>query len=127
MFGSGIGENRLGNAAYFFDEKNMSDWQDIGEYSKYLTTWSANQVKLFDQTLGFTEEEIERIIKEFYSDLDDDMQEDYRFDLKNIMDDDLYDFRSKFGVELQDVMKSLGYDAIKSNTIPNPSKNKTMH
>lgn len=116
MFGSGIGENRLGNAAYFFDEKNMGDWKDIGEYSKYLTTWSANQVKLFDQTLGFTEEEIERIIKEFYSDLDDDIQDDYKFDLKNIMDDDLYEFRSKFGVELQDVMKSLGYDAIKSNS-----------
>lgn len=116
MFGSGIGENRLGEAAYFFDEKNSGDWSGIGEYSKYLTTWSANQVKLFDQTFGFTEEQINQIIKEFYSDVDEDIQEDYKFDLKNIMDDDLYDFKSKFGIELQDVMKSLGYDAIKTNS-----------
>ena len=116
MFGSGIGENRLGEAAYFFDEKNSGDWSDIGEYSKYLTTWSANQVKLFDQTIGFTEEQINQIIKEFYSDVDEDIQEDYKFDLKNIMDEDLYEFKSKFGIELQDVMKSLGYDALKTNS-----------
>ncbi len=115
MFGSGIGENRLGKAAYFFDEKNSSDWEAIGEYSKYLTTWSAEQVKIFDQTLGFTEEQINQIINEFYSDLDDDMKDDYKFDLQNIMDDDLYEFKSRFGVELQDVMKSLGYDAVKTN------------
>lgn len=116
MFGSGIGENRLGKAAYFFDEKNSSDWEAIGEYSKYLTTWSAEQVKIFDQTLGFTEEQINQIIKEFYSDVDEDIQEDYKFDLKNIMDEDLYEFKSKFGIELQDVMKSLGYDALKTNS-----------
>ena len=116
MFGSGIGENRLGKAAYFFDEKNSSDWEAIGEYSKYLTTWSAEQVKMFDQTLGFTEEQINQIIKEFYSDVDEDIQEDYKFDLKNIMDEDLYEFKSKFGIELQDVMKSLGYDALKTNS-----------
>lgn len=116
MFGSGIGENRLGEAAYLFDEKNSNDWSDIGEYSKYLTTWSANQVKLFDQTIGFTEEQINQIIKEFYSDVDEDIQEDYKFDLKNIMDEDLYEFKSKFGIELQDVMKSLGYDALKTNS-----------
>lgn len=116
MFGSGIEENRLGKAAYFFDEKNSSDWEAIGEYSKYLTTWSAEQVKIFDQTLGFTEEQINQIIKEFYSDVDEDIQEDYKFDLKNIMDEDLYEFKSKFGIELQDVMKSLGYDALKTNS-----------
>lgn len=116
MFGSGIGENRLGKAAYFFDEKNSSDWEAIGEYSKYLTTWSAEQVKIFDQTLGFTEEQINQIIKEFYSDVDEDIQEDYKFDLKNIMDEDLYEFKSKFGIELQNVMKSLGYDALKTNS-----------
>ena len=116
MFGSGIGENRLGKAAYFFDEKNSSDWEAIGEYSKYLATWSAEQVKIFDQTLGFTEEQINQIIKEFYSDVDEDIQEDYKFDLKNIMDEDLYEFKSKFGIELQDVMKSLGYDALKTNS-----------
>lgn len=116
MFGSGIGENRLGKAAYFFDEKNSSDWEAIGKYSKYLTTWSAEQVKIFDQTLGFTEEQINQIIKEFYSDVDEDIQEDYKFDLKNIMDEDLYEFKSKFGIELQDVMKSLGYDALKTNS-----------
>lgn len=116
MFGSGIGENRLGKAAYFFDEKNSSDWEAIGEYNKYLTTWSAEQVKIFDQTLGFTEEQINQIIKEFYSDVDEDIQEDYKFDLKNIMDEDLYEFKSKFGIELQDVMKSLGYDALKTNS-----------
>lgn len=116
MFGSGIGENRLGKAAYFFDEKNSSDWEAIGEYSKYLTTWSAEQVKIFDQTLGFTEKQINQIIKEFYSDVDEDIQEDYKFDLKNIMDEDLYEFKSKFGIELQDVMESLGYDALKTNS-----------
>lgn len=107
---------RFLKAAYFFDEKNSSDWEAIGEYSKYLTTWSAEQVKIFDQTLGFTEEQINQIIKEFYSDVDEDIQEDYKFDLKNIMDEDIYEFKSKFGIELQDVMKSLGYDALKTNS-----------
>lgn len=32
------------------------------------------------------------------------------------MDEDLYEFKSKFGIELQDVMKSLGYDALKTNS-----------
>ena len=117
MFGQGIGENRLGKAAYFFDENDIESWKDIGGYSKYLTTWSAEQVKVLDQTTGFTEEEIDRIIKEFYSDVDEDMQEDYKFDFKNMFSDtDLYDFKSRFGVELEDVSKLLGYDAVKSSS-----------
>lgn len=116
MFGKGIGENRLGKAAYFFDQNDTEFWEDIGEYSKYLTTWSANQVKILDQTMGFTEEEIEHIIKNFYSDVDKDMQEDYKFDFKNMFSDiDLYDFKSRFGIELEDVSKLLGYDAVKSS------------
>lgn len=116
MFGQGIGENRLGEAAYFFDENDIGFWKDIGEHSKYLTTWSANQVKILDQTMGLTEEEIERIIKEFYSDVDKDMQEDFKFDLKNMFSDiDLYDFKSRFGIELKDISNLLGYDAVKSS------------
>lgn len=124
LFGTASDEymkNALGQAAYFTN--NGSDFDvEYRKLSKYVTEWSAENVKIWDKSLGFSEEEVKKIINNFYNDVSEEYKIKIQEVLNNISSKPLYEiiadelinfkslYRSNYGID--DLVKYLGYDGI---------------
>ena len=101
--------NAFGKALYLTN--NPKNYEDFG---KYLSEWVFNpdDVKILDQTIGFKENEIEEILNEYYSWCNSKLRELWKKKYQNIPNIEIDNFNKEFGIDLEKILKHLGYDGI---------------
>lgn len=102
----------LGNGAYF--SLTNSDTYSRADFGKYQTQWIANVQNIFDTFVGFSDEEIERIMQQYFSDKSEQIQKELRSALKSInvnAKPSIGTIQELGGIDFGKIVQSLGYDA----------------